>query len=61
MDRDKALRQAAINTRVSGHIHVVHRYAHAYDWIIQDYQTMELYGAIDVRYVLPNGEITKLS
>ena len=61
MDRDKALRQAIINARVSGHIHVIHRYANADGWYIQDYYSMELLEATDIRYVLPNGEVCKLS
>ena len=60
MNREQAMAVAIELARKHNSVYVFHCYANT-PWIVQSYDTMELYEAKDVRYVLPHGEVCKLS
>jgi len=62
MNYDLALAQAMHYANAEHDIAVVWHYAEQPSvWTWASYVTCELLDAIDIRYVLPHGEITKLS
>jgi hypothetical protein len=60
MDYNTAITQARQLAFTDGDIYVVWTYSGYKQWLCTSYSCCELLDASQVRYVLPNGEVTKL-